>query len=280
MKKTNRDTRPLFVIKPPGSLISIDFSEFWSYRDLLYFLVRKEILVRYKQTTLGAAWAILQPLAGMLVLTVVFGRIAKIPSDGLPYSLFSYAGLVLWTFFAQAANESSNSLVGNVNLVTKVYLPRLLLPTAPVVSSLLDLGISASLLVILMLYNGLWFSSHIWALPIMLILAFVSALGVGIGLSALNVKYRDFRYVLSFLTQLWFFASPVVYPASAIPEKWRLLYALNPMVGAIEGFRWAMLGTGVDMFPMLLVSALSASIILFLSVGYFRRTERFFADVI
>jgi len=271
---------PLVIIKPQTGLLNVDPVELWHYRDLLYFLVRREVLVRYKQTILGAAWAILQPLAGMIVFTIFFGKLAKMPSDGLPYPLFSYCGLLIWTFFAQATNESANSLVSNTNLVTKIYFPRLLMPVAPVLSSLLDLAIACLVLMALMIYYGVLPSVNIWALPLMISVAGVAALGVGTALSALNVKYRDFRYVLPFLTQLWLFASPIVYPASMVPETWRLLYALNPMAGAVEGFRWALLGSGANPWPLVAVSALSATTMLLVGIIHFKRTENFFADLI
>jgi len=271
---------PLVLIRPRTGLLNVDPMELWHYRDLLYFLVRREVLVRYKQTVLGAAWAILQPLAGMIIFTIFFGKLAKMPSDGLPYPLFSYCGLLLWTFFAQAMNESANSLVSNANLVTKIYFPRLLMPVAPVISSLLDLAIACSVLLGLMIYYGVPPSANIWALPLMIAIAALAACGVGTALSALNVKYRDFRYVLPFLTQLWLFASPIVYPVSMVPEKWRLIYALNPMAGAVEGFRWALLGAGTNPWPLVAVSALSATAMLLVGIMHFKRTENFFADLI
>ncbi len=250
------------------------------YRDLFVILVWRDILVRYKQTLLGAAWAILQPLTAMVIFTVVFGRFARMPSDGLPYPIFAYSALVLWTYFSQALNQSANSLILNERLVTKIYFPRVLLPTAPIVAGLLDLAIGCCLLAVLLPFYGLGLSGNIWAAPIMILLTAVTAAGAGMLISALNVKYRDFRYVLSFLIQVWFFASPVVFPATLIPEKWRILLAVNPLAGAVEGFRWALLGTGTDPWPLLASSWLSATALLVVALIYFSRSEEYFADLI
>lgn len=268
------------VIRPPKGSVNLDFGELWQYRDLLYFLTRREILVRYSQAAFGSAWAILQPLTAMVIFTVFFGHLAKIPSDGVPYPLFSYSGLVIWSFFSQAVSQSSNSLITNVNLVTKVYFPRLLMPTAPIISSLLDLGIAGALLLVLMPYYGVFPPKNIWALPLPIGIAFITACGVGFGLSALNVKYRDFRYVLQVLLQLWMFASPVVYPTTMVPESLRLVYAINPMTGVLECFRWSLLGTSVNVWPLVAISAVSSLVIFLAGVRYFRKTEEFFADVI
>ncbi len=273
--------RPFIDIQPQAGFWKIDWKEFWDYRDLFYFLVWRDILVRYKQTVLGAAWALLQPVTSMVIFTVIFGKLAKISSDGLPYAVFSYSGLVIWTFFAHTMNQSAGSLIADERMVTKIYFPRLIIPLAPVFGGLLDLAIAAALLIfVLMPIYGIWPSPNVWALPFMLILTAMSASGVGIWLSALNVKYRDFRYVIPFITQIWMFGSPVAYPASLIPEKWRLLYSINPLVGAIEGFRWALLGTDINVWPLVAVSFVSATAVTFLGMAYFRSTERFFADVI
>jgi lipopolysaccharide transport system permease protein len=268
------------TIEPSKGLIKIDFRELWTYRDLFRFLVWRDILVRYKQTLLGGAWAVLQPLTAMVIFTVFFGRLAKMPSDGLPYPVFSYTALVLWSFFAQSVSQSANSLVANEKLVTKIYFPRLIVPAAPVLASLLDLVIACCLLLLLLPYYGIGLSANIWAVPIMVVVAVIAALGAGTWIAALNVKYRDFRYVVPFLIQTWMFMSPVVYPASMVPEKWRIFYGLNPMAGAIEGFRWALLETNVDPWPILAVSVASAAMILLFGVIYFQRTEEFFADLI
>jgi lipopolysaccharide transport system permease protein len=280
MEEFTINPKPTQVIRPPLRHLDIDFAELVRYRDLLYFLVRRDILVRYKQALLGVTWAILQPLAGMVVLVIFFGRLARMPSDGIPYPLFAYSGLVLWTFFSQALSESSNSLINNVNLVTKVYVPRLLIPAAPVVAAFLDLLVASSMLVLILWWYDIGVSARICLLPLIVGLAVLTAWSAGIGLSALNVKYRDFRYVLPFLLNLLFFVSPVVYPGSLVPWPWRLAYALNPMVGVLEGVRWALFDTGAVIWPVLLVGYLSATCLFVASVKYFRRTERFFADLI
>lgn len=274
------EDKPTLTIRPHRRWFEVDFVEIWHNRDLFYFLVRRDILLRYKQTVLGAGWAILQPLATMVLFTTVFGLLGGFPSEGLPYPLFSYSGLVLWTFFANACTTAANSLVGNPDLVTKIYFPRLLMPAAPVVVALLDFGIAFSLLVLLMPYYGIYPSTNLWALPVFVALAALAALGVGILLCALNVKYRDFRYIIAFVFQFWMFASPVLYSASLVGEKWRLLLAMNPMVGAIEGFRWALFGTSITPWPMAAVGAGVCIAIFVVGVLYFQRTEEFFADLI
>lgn len=271
---------PHLIISPRTGLFSLDVRELLQYRDLFVMLVVRDISVRYKQTLLGVAWSVLQPLSAMLVFTLFFGKLAKMPSDGVPYPLFSYSALVLWTFFAQAMNGAANSLVANERLVTKVYFPRVILPASAGLSFLVDLIIASCLLLFLMPYYGWRPSPNIWALPIMVTLAAMCALGAGIWLAALNVKYRDFRYVIPFMTQLWMFASPVVYPVSLVPDKWKVLMSVNPMSGAIEGFRWALLGTPGNPWMLVGASAVFAGIILILGIGYFRRTEEFFADLI
>jgi len=274
------EEKPTLTIRPRQGWLEVDFAELWHNRDLFYFLVRRDILLRYKQTVLGAGWAILQPLATMMLFTIVFGLLGGLPSDGLPYPLFSYSGLVLWTFFANACTMAANSLIVSPELVTKIYFPRLMMPAAPVAASLLDLGIAFSLLVLLMPYYGVYPSANIWALPIFVLLATVSALGVGTLLCALNVKYRDFRYIIAFLFQIWMFASPVLYSVSLVPEKWRFLFALNPLVGAIEGFRWALFGTSINPWPLAAIGIGCAVAIFFFGAFYFQRTEEFFADLI
>ena len=271
---------PVWVIQPSKGFLRINLPELWHYRELFYFLVWREIKVRYKQTFIGAGWAIIQPFFSMVIFTLFFGNLAKIPSDGIPYPVFSYAALLPWTFFAQAMSFSANSLIANSNLVTKIYFPRLIMPVAPVLACLVDLAIACALLFVLMPYYGVLPSRNLWAIPIPLFLAVMTACGIGIFLSALNVKYRDFRYVIPFLTQFWMFGSPVVYPASMVPEQWRIVYGLNPMTGVIEGFRWALLGTQIDPWSIILTSAISATVILFFGIYYFRRAERFFADLI
>ena len=268
------------VIQPSRGWVSLKLRELWEYRELLYFLTWRDIKVRYKQTALGAAWAIIQPFFTMVVFSLFFGRLARIPSDGLPYPLFAFAALVPWTFFANGLSQSSNSLVGSSHLITKVYFPRLVIPLSSSVSGGLDFLISFGVLLGMMAYYGKWPTLHILWLPLLLLLAFVTALGVGMWLSALNVQYRDVRYVLPFLTQVWLFSTPIAYPSSLLSEPWRTVYGLNPMVGVVEGFRWALLGTDTAPGSLVAVSALAALIILIGGAFYFRRMERIFADVV
>ena len=268
------------VITPPTGLAVPDLRELWAYRELLYFLVWRDVKVRYKQTGLGIAWAVLQPLLTMLVFSLFFGRLARVPSDGVPYPLFALAALVPWTFFAYGLTQSANSVVADQQLVTKVYFPRLAIPTATVLSGAVDLVPSLVVLLGLMLYFGLAPSLNaLWTGPLLL-LAFVTALGAGLWLAALNVRYRDVRYTLPFLTQLWLFATPIAYPSSLLAEPWRTIYGINPMAGVVEGFRWALLGTDTAPGPIIAVSALAALLLLVGGVFYFRRMEDSFADVI
>ncbi len=271
---------PVTIIEPSRGWVSLKLGELWEYRELLYFLTWREIKVRYKQTALGAAWAIIQPLFTMLVFSLFFGRLAKVPSDGIPYPLFSLAGLIPWTFFANGLSQASNSLVTSANLISKVYFPRLTIPLSAVLSGAIDFAISFALLVGMMaLYHRMPPLQCVF-LPLFFLLAFVTALGVGLWLSALNVEYRDVRYTVPFLTQFWMFATPIAYPSSLLPERWRLLYGLNPMVGVVEGFRWALIGTSTAPGPMIAVSTLAAVLILVGGAFYFRRMEKTFADVV
>ncbi|MFH1811845.1 MAG: ABC transporter permease [Pseudomonadota bacterium] len=268
----------LVVIRPSTGWVPVNLRALWAYRELLVFLAWRDISVRYKQTVLGALWAIIQPFFSMVVFTLFFGTLAKIPSDGVPYPVFSYAALLPWTYFAAAVSRSSNSLVGSQNLLTKVYFPRLVIPLSSVLPPLVDFCIAFTVLIGLLIYYGIAPTINVVWLPAFLLLAMVTALAVGLWLSALNVEYRDVAHTLPFMVQLWLFASPVTYPTSMIPERWHSLYALNPMTGVIEGFRWALLGTGQPPGPVTLVST---SVTLLLLVGgayYFRRTERTFAD--
>lgn len=270
-----------YRIAPRAGLFdSVDPKELLRYRDLLYFLVWRDVLVRYKQTLLGAAWALLQPLSAMVIFAVIFGRLAKLPSDNLPYPVFSYCALIIWTLFSQAVTQSSMSLIHNEKLVTKIYFPRVFIPVSCQLSYLLDFAIACCLLAVLLPYYGVGLSYNVWALPIIVALTMTVSIGAGLLISALNVKYRDFRYIVPFMTQIWMFASPVVYSANMIPEKWRLLYGLNPMAGAIEGFRWALVGTNSNPWPMVAVSTISAVGIFVLGLTYFQRTEDFLADLI
>ena len=271
---------PVTVIRPARGWISLNLRELWQYRELLYFLVWRDVKVRYKQTVLGAAWAILQPVATMVVFTLFFGRLAGVPSDGVPYPLFSLAALVPWTFFATGLVQSSNSLVGSQQLITKVYFPRLAIPIASVLAGVVDFALAFLVLLGVMAAYGVAPGARgVWIVPL-LVLAFATALGVGLWLAALHVRYRDVRYVMPFFVQLWLLATPVAYPSSLLGEPWRTLYGVNPMVGVVEGFRWALLGTGTAPGPAVAVSSLVAVGLLLGGTVYFRRTERTFADVI
>jgi len=271
--------KPVVIVPSVGWRIS-DVREIWAYRELLYFLAWKDLKLRYKQTLLGAGWALLQPLLTMVVFTVFFGRLGGLPSDGLPYPVFTYAALLPWMLFAHVVSQSSQSLVTHQDLVTKVYFPRLLLVLAPLGVGLVDFAVAFTVLLAMMLWYGLVPGPAVLALPLFVALASVAAVTVGVWLAACNVRYRDVRYALPFLTNLWLFASPVAYPASLVPERWRWLYGLNPMAGVIEGFRWALLG-GTGM-PLTLVVASSAATLILLVGGlrYFARLERTFADVV
>lgn len=268
------------IIKPKKGWQLIDFKELRDYRDLFYFLVVRDIKVRYKQTVLGGLWAIIQPFFMMVVFTLFFGRLAKVPSDGVPYSIFNFSAMVAWTYFARAITDSGNSLVGSTSLITKVYFPRLIIPLTPVFAGLLDFSIAFIVLIGMMFYFHIYPTIMALFLPLLVILMMLTASGVGMFLAALNAKYRDIRYTIPFLVQFWMFASPIVYPASMVPEKYRLIYALNPMVGVVEGFRSVLLGTISFPTQMLLISTL-VSIILFVIGGfYFKQMERHFADII
>ena len=271
---------PAQHIRPVKGWVSLDFRELWAYRELLYFLTWRDIKVRYKQTALGVVWAVLQPFMTMVVFTIFFGILAKIPSDGLPYPIFNFCALLPWTLFARALGESSNSLVANANLISKVYFPRLVIPIATTSAALVDFGIAFIIFLGMMVYYGVLPTIAIFTLPLFILFAITTALAVSLWLSALNVEYRDVRYTIPFLTQFWMFASPIAYPSSLVPEQWRFLYGLNPMAGVIEGFRWVLLGKVQPDFAMV---AVSAGIVLLLFISgliYFRRMEQTFADVI
>lgn len=271
---------PTFFIDPPSGWTSIGFRELWDYRELLYFLTLRDIKVRYKQTALGAAWAVIQPFFMMVVFSLFFGKLAGIKSDGIPYPIFTFCALLPWQLFAHALTESSNSLVANERLITKVYFPRLVVPMAAVLGGLVDFAVAFVILLAMMFYYGIVPTRAIVTLPAFILLAVLTALAVGLWLSALNVKYRDVRYTINFLIQFWLFATPVAYPSSIVPERWRALYGLNPMAGVVEGFRWALLGTKQPPGAML---AVSISVVIALLIGglfYFRRMEQEFADVV
>jgi lipopolysaccharide transport system permease protein len=281
---TVRDTRTAALttlrIAPSKGWVSLKLNQLWEYRELLYFLVWRDIKVRYKQTALGASWAIIQPFLTMVVFSLFFGHLGKIPSDGIPYSLFSFAALVPWTFFANGLSQSSNSLVGNANLITKIYFPRLIVPLASVFSGIVDFLLAFVVLLGMMLYYGLVPTLNVLWLPLFVLLALVTSLGVGLWLSALNVEYRDVRYVVPFITQFWLFATPIAYPSSLLSQPWRTIYGLNPMVGVVEGFRWALLRTNTAPGPIIAVSSATAFVILVTGAFYFRRMEKTFADIV
>lgn len=271
---------PVIIVKPSKGWSSLKLDEVWEYRELLYFLIWRDIKAKYKQTVLGGAWAIIQPFFTMVVFSLFFGQLAKIPSDGIPYPIFAYAALVPWTFFANGLNNSSNSLVGNANLIKKVYFPRLVVPMAGIISGVVDFIVAFIVLVGMMLFYGTYPTKNIIWLPFLLLLAFITALGVGLWLSALNVQFRDVRYTVPFLIQFWLFASPIAYPSSLLSEPWRTVYGINPMVGVVEGFRWALLGTETAPGPVIILSALVALVLLVSGGLFFRRMEKTFADVI
>jgi lipopolysaccharide transport system permease protein len=267
-------------IEPSSSRFRLGLKELWDYRELLYFLVWRDVKVRYKQTAIGALWAVLQPLLTMLIFTVVFNKFAKMPSDGLPYPIFSYAALLPWTYFAKSLNQSTISVVGNANLITKVYFPRLLLPFSASLSGLIDFAVSFVFLLGMMLWYDIVPGWAVLTLPFFLILALLSALSVSLWLSVINVRYRDVGQAIPFLIQIWLFASPVAYPVSVVPEKWRLLYSLNPMAGVIEGFRWALLGKQTPDTVAIAISIAVVVALLVSGIAFFKRMQETFADVI
>jgi lipopolysaccharide transport system permease protein len=268
------------TIRPPSGWASIGLRELWEYRELLYFLTWRDIKVRYKQTALGAAWAIIQPFFMMVVFSLFFGKLGGMKSDGLPYPVFVYCALLPWQLFAFALSESSNSLVGNQNLITKVYFPRLVGPISAVLGGLIDFAIAFVILLGMMAYYGIVPGVAVLTLPLFILLAIMTALGVGLWLSALNVQYRDVRYTIGFLTQFWLFATPVAYPSSIVPPAWRALYGLNPMAGVVEGFRWALLGKADPPGALLAVSVAAVIVLLVGGLYYFRRMEQTFADIV
>ncbi|PYU14114.1 MAG: phosphate ABC transporter permease [Acidobacteria bacterium] len=271
---------PLLRIAPPRGWLELNLREIWEYRELLYFFVWRDLKIRYKQTAIGAAWAVLQPFLTMIVFSLFFGALARIPSHGLPYPIFYYSALLPWMYFAGALQNATNTVVEQQRVITKVYFPRLVLPLAAVLSGLVDLAIGFVVFLGMMLYYGMTPQATILLLPGFLLLGVLTALGVGLWLSALNAIYRDVRYVLPFLIQFWMFASPVAYPSSLVPERWRWLYGLNPMAGVIEGFRWALTGQGQP--PNLLLAASAAAVVLLVAGGvvYFQKMEATFADVV
>lgn len=277
---TNTTTPPELVIEPNHPVLHY-WQDVWRYRELFWFLVWRDILVRYKQTVIGVAWSMLRPLATMVAFTVVFGLLAKLPSGDVPYPLLVFAAMIPWNFFANALSEGSGSLVGNAGLLTKVYFPRIIIPASSIIVSLTDLLISLVVMAGIMLWYGFWPDWRVITLPLFLLLACLPVAGAGLWFAALNVKYRDFRYVVPFLLQFGLYISPVGFASSIIPEKWRLLYALNPMTGVIDGFRWALLRGGTELYwPGILLSTMLSLTLLFSGLWYFRKTERVLADVI
>jgi len=270
---------PTIIIRPPRKWVPVDFKELWEYRELLYFFTWRDVKLRYKQTGLGIAWAVIQPLLMMVIFSVFFGGLAKIPSDGIPYPLFTLAALLPWTLFAEGMTRSTISMVSNANIMTKVYFPRLIMPVASIMSPLVDFCVAFGILILMMIYYGFVPTFNVIFLPLLIIFAMMTSLAIGLWLSALNVKYRDFQYTVPFLIQIWLFASPVVYPASMVPEQWRFIYALNPMSGVIEGFRWALLGTNPPS-TMIFISLGVVIVLLVSGVFYFRRMEQYFADIV
>ena len=276
----SRDALPEIVFTPPTGWPGLNLRELWEFRDLLYFLVWRDIKVRYKQTVLGVGWAVLQPLLTMVVFSIFFGVLGRMSSEGLPYPVFFYAALVPWSYFAACVRRSSESLVGSGSLISKVYFPRLILPLASVLSSLVDFGFSFVVLLVLMVFYRMAPTPAVLLLPAYLLLAMITGLGAGLWLSALNVRYRDFRFVVPFMIQTWFFVTPIIYPSSVVPEPWHTWYGLNPMVGVVEGFRQALLSTTTTPGPIVWVSALVSVILLLSGVYFFRRMEHTFADVV
>jgi lipopolysaccharide transport system permease protein len=279
-QKQQRQQTPVIYLQPSKGWLSINFKELWRYRELIFFLTWRDIKVRYKQAVLGIAWAILQPLLTVFIFTVIFGVLLKTPSQDIPYPLFSLTALLPWQLFATALQRSSVSLVGNANLLTKIYFPRLAIPLSAVMAALVDFGVSFIVLIIVMIYYQYWPGWNILWLPLLVILALLTALSVGLWLSALNVQYRDIQHMVPFIIQVWMYASPIVYPIETIPEGiWRWLYGLNPMVGVIQGFRWALLGG--DPPDITLVFSVGMVLILLISgLYYFRRMEKTFADIV
>jgi lipopolysaccharide transport system permease protein len=270
---------PVKIIRPLDGWMPIDLKELWEYRELVYTFAMRDIKVRYKQTALGAAWAVIQPFMMMVVFTIFFGNLAKIPSEGIPYPLFSYAALLPWTLFSEGITRSTNSMITNANIMTKVYFPRLVMPISGILSPLIDFMIAFIILIAMMLYYGFVPTINIVWLPVFILLALMTSLGVGLWLSAFNVQYRDFQYTLPFLIQLWLFASPVVYPSTLLPDSYRWIYGLNPMAGVIEGFRWTLLGTNPPS-TMIAFSFVIVMVVLISGAYYFKRMEKTFADVV
>lgn len=275
----NLPDEPLVVIQPNKAWSAVELRDLWAFRELLYFLTWRDVKVRYKQTGLGIAWAILQPVLTMLIFTIFFGRLAGVPSDNIPYPIFAYAGLLPWTFFANAISNSGNSLVGSANLITKVYFPRIIIPGAAVAAGLVDFAIALVILIVLMVFYGIGLTWNILMFPVAVGLTTLLALGVGMWLSALNVKYRDIKFALPFLIQLWMFVSPVIYPSSFLPEKFRWLLSLNPLTGIIETYRSSLFGRPFNWTALAISTAVTLAALIYSSYT-FRRMEKSFADIV
>jgi lipopolysaccharide transport system permease protein len=269
---------PFIRIEPASNRLTLRLKELWEYRELLYFLVWRDVKVRYKQTAIGAAWAIIQPFLTMVIFTLVFDKFAKMPSNGLPYPIFSFAALLPWTYFSRSLTQSVLSVVNNANLITKVYFPRLALPIAAILGGLIDLAISFIFLVGMMIWYGIMPGWAILTLPVFVLLTILTALSVSLWLAVSNVRYRDVGQAIPFLVQIWMFVSPVAYPVSVVPEKWRLLYELNPMVGVIEGFRWALTGSDKPPLAPIILSTIIVCVLLYGGILYFKKMEETFAD--
>jgi len=278
MDKKDKDRK--ITIKPSSGWAALNLRDLVLYRELIFFMTWRDLKVRYKQTLLGASWAILQPFLTMVVFSIFFGNLAKVPSDGVPYPIFSYTALIPWTLFSKALQDASKSLVANSHMITKVYFPRMILPLSSVMAGVVDFLIAFVVLLGMMVFFNIFPTVNVLVLPLFLLLALVTAVGVGLWLSALNVLFRDVNYVLPFLTQFWMFLTPVAYPSSMVPSEWQVIYALNPMTGVVDGFRWALLGTGKPPGIMTLVSSITAVILLISGMFYFRRMERLFADMV
>ncbi|MGE5072277.1 MAG: ABC transporter permease [Anaerolineae bacterium] len=282
MEKAIQAARPpeTIYIKPSSGFTALNLRDLWIYRELILFMIWRDIKVRYKQTLLGAAWAVIQPVLTMLIFNFVFGTVAKVPTEGIPYPIFSYTALLPWGLFTAALNTASRSLTSNQNMITKIYFPRLVLPLASVLGGLVDFAIAFLILIVLMIYYRVTPTVAVWTLPLFLLLAVITALGVALWLSAINVQYRDVNYVLPFLTQFWLFLTPVAYSAKVISAKWQLAYSLNPMAGVVNGFRWALLGTRTGPSFNMAISVLISLVILISGLYYFRSMEKTFADTI
>lgn len=277
---TQQPQEEIIFLRPSKGWSALNLRDLWRYRELIYFLTWRDIKVRYKQTVLGAAWAIIQPLLNMVVLSIIFGRFANMPTDGIPRPIFTYSALLPWGLFSKALSDAGRSMLSNRSMVTKVYFPRLIIPLASVLGGLVDFLIQFVILIGMMVYYKFYPTPAIVTLPFFLLLSLTTALGVGLWLSALNVLYRDVGYIIPYLTQLWLLLTPVAYSVSVVPEQWRLLYSLNPMVGVVEGFRWALLGSAPPPWPLLMVSTLISFTLLISGMFFFRRMERTFADMV